>query len=214
MTTFNLTQVPSTITMELRSNTAIFQSPLLGSVQTLDRGGMKWIAQYNYNNISAAKRGELMGLVASLRGQANRLRISVYDNPIRGVYGATPLVDGAAQTGSTLDIKGCPANTTNWIRAGDYFSVVVNGEHELKMCTADASSDGSGLITGLAFEPRLRASPADSAIIQVEDGVLDKPEGVFYLSGTNVGWTSRPFQTTSELSSMTLLLTEDVFSTQ
>ena len=214
MTTFDLTQAPSTLNMELASNTAVFQSPLLGSVQTLDRGGMKWMAQYNYTNISAAKRGELMGLVASLRGQANRLRVSVYDNPIRGLYGGTPLVDGASQTGSTLNIKGCTINITNWIRAGDYFSVVVNGEHELKICTADANSDGTGLITGLAFEPRLRASPANSAIIQVEDGVLDKPEGVFYLTGTNVGWSSRPFQTTSELSSMTLLLTEDVFSTQ
>lgn len=214
MSTFNLTQVPTTLSMQLSANTAVFQSPLLGSVQILDRGGMKWLVDYTFSNISGAKRRELMGLVASLRGQANRLRVPVYDNPKGGAYGGVPLVDGASQTGSILSIKGCSNNITNWIRAGDYFSVVVNGEHELKICTQDNSSDGTGLIATLEFEPRLRASPLDSAVIFVEDGVLQKPEGIFYMSGSDVSWTSRPFQTASELSSMSLNMIEDVFATQ
>ncbi len=214
MTIFNLTQSPSVVAMELAANTAIFASGLLGSVQTLDRGGMKWLATYTYSNISGTKRRELLGLIASLRGQVNRLRVPVHDNPKGGAYGGTPLVDGAAQTGSVIAIKGCSNNITNWIRAGDYFSIVVNGEHELKMCIQDNSSDGGGLIATLEFEPRLRASPADSAVIFVEDGVLAKPEGIFYMTNSNKGWSSRPFQTTSELSSLGLNMTEDVFATQ
>ncbi len=214
MSTFDLTQVPSTLSMRLAGNTAIFPSPLIASAQTIDRGGLKWQATYNYSNISAAKRATLMGLLASLRAQANRLRVPVYDNPRRGLYGGTPLVDGASQTGSVIAIKGCSNNITNWIRAGDYFSVIVNGEHELKMCTQDNSSDGAGLIATLEFEPRLRASPADNAVIFVEDGTLQKPEGIFVLGVANVGWNSRPFQTTSELSQVVLSLIEDVFATQ
>ncbi len=214
MSNFDLTQIPSTLSMQLVANTALYPSPLVASAQTLDRGGLKWQAVYNYTNISAAKRATLMGLLARLRGQAHRLRVPIYDNPIRGLYGGTPLVDGASQTGSTVAIDGCSNNITNWIRAGDYFSMIVNGEHELKMCTVDASSNGSGQIATLDFEPRLRASPANDAVIFVEDGTLQKPEGIFVMGGSTVGWSSRPFQTTSELSQIVLNLMEDVFATQ
>ena len=213
MATIDLTEVPSTLSMTLMGNTGVYQSPLNGSAQTIDRGGLKWRAQYNYTNISKDRRARLMAIMARLRSQANRIRVSVYDNPKRGAYGGTPLVMGASQTGSSIDLDGLSNNITNWIRAGDYFSIDVNGEHELKMCTEDASSNGSGEIT-INFEPRLRESPLDNAAVFVEDGVLSKPQGVFLAQGSDLSWTSRPFQTASELSSITLTLMEDVFATQ
>ena len=203
--------VPSTVSMQLLGNTGLFPSPLVASAQTLDRGGLKWQLTYNYTNISKAKRAVLMGLLARLRGQAHRLSVPIYDNPKRGVYGGTPLVDAASQTGSTLSFDGAD-NVTNWIRAGDYFSVVVNGEHELKMCTVDLTTSGGG--GTLDFEPRLRASPLNNAIIHVEDGTLPKPEGIFVMQSSSVGWSSRPFQSSSELSQIVLSLVEDVFATQ
>jgi hypothetical protein len=206
-----MTQSPTSITMRLGGNTAVFQSPLTKSVQTLDRGGFKWEYILNFSNVSKDKRRELMGIIASLRAQANRLRVPVHDNPRGGGYGGTPLVLGGSQTGSSLNVDGV-TNKTNWIRAGDYFSVNVNGEHELKMCTADANSSG-GQVT-IAFEPRLRASPLNNAVIYVEDGALPKPTGVFHLRGPILGWSSRPFQGTSELSSITMDLVEDLFISQ
>ncbi len=128
MSVFDLTQVPTTVSMRPVGNTGLFPSPLIASAQTLDRGGQKWQAVYNYANISFAKRASLMGLLTRLRGQAHRLRVPVYDNPKRGAYGGTPLVFGASQTGSDIDLDGV-SNVTNWIRAGDYLSIVVNGEH-------------------------------------------------------------------------------------
>ncbi len=211
MSIFDLTEVPSTLSMQLLSNTGLSPSPLVASAQTLDRGGLKWQATYNYTNISKAKRAILMGLLARLRGQAHRVRLPIYDNPKRGAYGGTPLVVGGAQTGSTLLFDGAD-NVTDWIMAGDYFSVVVNGEHELKMCTVDLTTSAGG--GTLDFEPRLRASPANNAVIRVEDGALPKPEGVFVMSDSSVGWSSRPMQTTSELSQMVLSFIEDVFATQ
>lgn len=199
--------------MELLGNTGVFDSPLIASAQTIDRGGLKWKMDFTYSNISKAKRGALLGLIASLRGQANRLRVPVVDNPRQGAYGGTPLVAAASQTGSSIDLDGCTTGVTDWIKAGDYLSIDVNGEHELKMCTADASSDGGGLIT-IAFEPRLRASPLNNAVVYVQDGVLSPPEGIFVMAAANTGWTSRPFQLTSELSSLSLSLVEDVFATQ
>lgn len=213
MATYDLPASPTTVSLNLRGNTGLFPSPLVKSAQTLDRGGAHWEAVYNFTNISKDNRALMMGLIAKLRGQVNRVRLPVYDNPRRGAYGGTPLVDGASQTGNSINLKGLSNNITNWIREGDYFSVNVNGEHELKMATADASSDGTGLIT-ISFEPSLRASPANDAVVFVQDGVLSRPQGVFVLSDDVAGWSSQPFQSTSELSQIVLECLEDVFITQ
>ena len=214
MSIYDLTPVPRSSTMRPQGNTGLFPSPLIASATTLDRGGQKWHAVYNYPNISGPKRALLMGLIARLRGQAHRLRVPIYDNPRQGAYGGTPLVNGASQTGSAIAIDGLSNNITDWIKAGDYFSVEVNGEHELKMCTVDANSNGSGQIAVLNFEPRLRASPLNNAVIFVQDGILSRPQGIFVLSSGNAGWTSSPFQSTTEISQIVLAMTEDVFATQ
>jgi len=210
MAIFDLNQVPKFVTIELRSNTALYPSPLTASIQTLDRGGAKWRIVYTYDNLRDDNRGELMGLIASLRGQTNRLRVPVFDNPSRGAYGGSPNVDGASQTGSSIDIKGCSNNITDWIKAGDYFSINVNGEHELKMATADASSNGSGLIT-VSFEPRLRDSPLNSAVIYVGDGG-NVPQGIFMLAESAASWSTRPGIAQRMATSLEML--EDVFATQ
>lgn len=213
MATYDLSITPNTMSMHLRGNTGLYPSPLIASAQTLDRGGLKWAAILNYTALHHDKRGEMLGFLASLNAQVNRFRISVQDNPKRGSYGGTPLVNGGSQTGYSLDIDGCSSSVTNWIRAGDYFSVVVNGEHELKMCTADANSSGGGAVT-ISFVPKLRASPLNNAIVWVEDGVLGVPKGVFALENPNIGWSSVPFQSGSHLSQVTINAVEDVFATQ
>lgn len=211
MTTFDLNQVPSNVTMEIVGNTGLFGAPLVASAQTLARS-TKWNARYTFNVLRANDRADLMGTIAALLGQQNRLRVSVFDNPKRGVNGGTPLVDGGSQTGFSLNIKGATFNAVNWIRKGDYFSVFVGAEHELKMATVDASADGAGLVV-LSFAPRLRAAPLDDAVIFVEDGVLTKPQGIFVLENADTGWQSRP-GFPSKISSMSLSMTEDVFATQ
>ncbi len=203
-------KAPNTVRMDLVGNTGLFPSPLIASAQTLDRGGLKWRYAMNLNNLQDADRGPLMGLMASLRSQANRLRVEVFDNPKRGGYGGTPLVNGASQTGSSINLDGV-TNKTNWIRAGDYISIDVNGDHELKMCTADANSAGAAVTVN--FEPRLRASPLNNAAVFVEDGALSIPEGIFVLADSIVGWTSKPHQT-GHLMDAQLVLIEDVFATQ
>lgn len=210
MTTFDLNVTPTTIAMQLASNTGLSVSSMISSGQSTDRQGYKWHAQLTFSTLVTDDRADLMGTLAALRGQANRLRVKVKDNPNRGTYGGTPLVDGAAQTGSSLLLKGA-GTVTNWIRKGDYFSVIVNGEPELKMATADANSS-AGAVT-VAFEPRLRAAPADSAVIYVEDGVLTVPSGIFLLKNPINGWASKAFSN-GQISSTTLDLIEDVFATQ
>jgi hypothetical protein len=210
MATFDFTTAPTSVSLALLSNTGLFPSPLIASAQTIDRGGAKWRYVLNFGAVSGDRRAEVLAAIARCKGQANRLRIPVYDNPKRGGYGGNPLVNGGSQTGNSLNVDGV-TNKSNWIRAGDYFSVVVNGEHELKMCTADANSSG-GTVT-ISFEPPLRASPLNNATVWVEDG-SDVPEGVFLLENVTQGWSSQPHNSSSHLTQASLQFIEDVFATQ
>lgn len=212
MSILDLSQVPNYVVMELVGNTAIYSSALTGAAQTVDRGGFHWSLAYTFTALRNDDRADLLGTIVGLRSQANRLRIPVYDNPKRGAYGGTPLVAGASQTGSSIDLDGCSVSVTNWIRKGDYFSIDVNGEHELKMASDDASSDATGAIT-IPFEPRLRASPLDNAAVFVEDGVLSKPNGIFVLGEPNLQWSSRP-GSPNKTTAVTITATEDMFATQ
>ena len=211
MTVYALNQTPTSVRVGMIGNTGLATSGLIGSAQTIDRQGLKWSFAYGFAELRGDDRADLLGTIALLRTQAHRLRVPVFDNPNRGAYGGTPLVNGASQTGNTLTIDGASLSVTNWIRKGDYFSVIVGTEPELKMATADANSDGAGNVT-LTFEPKLRASPSDGAAIHVQDGVLTKPAGVFMLAANEIDWES--FKHRGLHTNITLELIEDVFATQ
>ena len=211
MTTYTISVTPNSMSMQLAANSATFVSPLNGSVQTIDRDGMKWVAQLNYINLQTDDRAAMMALIAKVRGQEHRIQVKAFDNPARGNYGGTPVVAGGSQTGNSLNIDGASFTVTDWIKEGDYFAVDVNGSLELKMATADASSDGGGNVT-LQFEPKLRASPLDNASVYVAT-TFTKPSGVFMLSNATNGWDSMP-GSSGPLTSLTLNLVEDVFISQ
>jgi len=212
MAIYDLDICPQSATISLIANTALYASPLIGSAQTTDRQAMKWKIQYTYDNVSTDQRGELMALIAAVRGQSNRLRVMVHDNPARGAGGGSPLVNGAGQTGNTLTIDGATPSVTNWIRAGDYFSVIVNGEPELKIAILDEDSSGGGSCI-LTFEPKLRDSPADNAFIYTEPNGIAIPRGIFVMENPENGWQSLP-NSTGPISAFTLSMIEDVFATQ
>lgn len=197
MTTYTFPSItPNATRTELLSNTSVFISPITGATQTLDRGGERWQMTMTFTNLTGANRADLQAYLAKLNGQQHRLSVPNHAEANRGAFGGTPLVKGASQTGNSLNVDGCSLTVTNWIRAGDWFGV--NGE--LKLCTADASSDGAGDIT-ISFVPRLRAAPSDNAAITTSGAT-----GTFILSQPNVSWSDRP----GGLSDLTVSCVEDI----
>lgn len=197
MTTYAFPSItPSSTVWELVSNTAVFRSPLSGALQTLDRGGEVWRVRMTFQNLTGADKAVLKAFLAKLNGQQHRFTVYDHGNVQRGAFGGTPLVAGAGQTGNTLNIDGCSTTVTNWIRAGDMFAV--NGE--LKMCVADANSDGGGAAT-LTFVPRLRTAPANNDPITTTN-----PTGTFILEDNVSGWDNRP----GDFSAFTVSAIEDI----
>lgn len=80
--------------------------------------------------------------------------------------GASPLVAGGSQTGTTLNIDATSCSTTGYGKAGDLFTVA--GDTKVYILTADVDSDASSTAT-LTFEPALVTSPANNAAITWQD---------------------------------------------
>jgi len=133
--------------------------------QVRSKGAHRWIIEAELpDNLTRAEAAPIAAFLAALRGQYTAFDIALpVIGTTRGAGGGTPLVDGAAQTGRTVNTKGWP-NSTAILKAGDF--VIFAGHYKVYMLTADASSDGSG-DAALSLEPALFASPADGAAVTV-----------------------------------------------
>lgn len=147
----------------LETNTQKFESPINKSVQTIQLGGARWRADYTLRPMNKADAAKWIAFFLKLRGMSETFYGFDPDwITNRGAMGGTPLVNGAGQTGNTLNIDGCTANVTNWLRAGDYFAA----GGELKRLTADVNTNGSGQAT-LSFEPYFRNAPSDNSAVTI-----------------------------------------------
>lgn len=86
----------------------------------------------------------------------------------RGSWGGTPLVNGAGQTGNTLNIDGLPANTVNVVRQGDFINLGTGSSTRLYKVLDNADSNASGEAT-LTIWPSLRSSPGDNAAVTYQN---------------------------------------------
>ena len=189
MTTYTFPAIaPNTSDLKIVSNVRAFVSPLTGYTQTASRQGTRWEMAHGFTSLEGQERAIMKAFTARMNGNVHRALI--YDHSYhgaRGALGGTPLVDGAAQTGETLDIKGMSNNVTGIFKAGDYFSFLnANGNYELKMILTDANSNGTGLVT-VTFSPEIHHSPADEATI-----VTTNPAGTFMLATAEAAWSNRP----------------------
>lgn len=199
MTTYSyptLSRAPNSMVVEYRANTDTFISPITGAIQTVDRGGEHLVATLTYSNLQTADRALLIGFLAKLNGQQHRVTLPFHAVDNQGAFGGTPLVNGASQTGTSIDIDGASGTVTGWIKAGDVFSF--NGE--MKICTADANSDAGGNVT-ISFSPRIRTSPANNDPVETT-----APSGTFMLANPRQSWNYKP----NSFSDFTIQFVEDI----
>ena len=152
-----------------------------------------------FSNLSGSERAELQAFIAKMDGQTHRMRLEDYGRVRNGAATSpqTVLVDGASQTGSSIDLDGATASVTNFFKAGDYLSF----NNELHMVTADASSDASGDIT-VNIAPPIRKPTDDNDAVQIFS-----PFGVFMMTNTP-RWSTE----STYISSITIEAIEDVLA--
>jgi len=151
----------SSVEFGLQNNNQVFESPLSNSIQVSELTGARWYATFNLPPMKKDNALEYIGFLQRLQGRVHSF--FGYDanhrSPSGTIAGSTLLVNGADQTGTSLILDG-GANSTLVLKAGDFFSV----NNELKMVTANATTDSSGDVT-VNFVPSLRSSPSNDASI-------------------------------------------------
>lgn len=164
----------------------LFGGPVLaglgGEDQFLNRLGARFQLDVTTPRLKPEPDGRLW-IAALLKAWMTGERVS-FPFPQPGLAIGTPgsaLVDGAAQTGSTLNLK---AMTPGYVvRKGQFFNVVDGGRRYVYESDIDQAVDGAGKLAA-AINPMIRVSPADGATAEFLNPLI---EGL--LIGEQRSWT-------------------------
>lgn len=141
-------------------------SPFTLQQQVQDWGGRYWSYSFDMRITQGDDGRRLSAFFARLGGKSGRFLWREQSAFRRGVHMlGMPVVDGAGQSGTTLQTAGWTPQT-QVMSAGDLFSVGQGVETRLYQIVEDAESNAQGEAE-LEFVPRLRMPPADNAYIEI-----------------------------------------------
>lgn len=150
-----------------------FQSQFNGYYQGIAYGGDAWAASLSFK-LPYKTDGRLLSsflLEAGEEGARFMLPNPIYAR--QGSAAGTPVINGGAQTGKTLNIKGLTASAAGVFLIGDMLQLATG--QLIQVTKADVNADASGDAT-VNFQPVLRSSPADNSAI-----ISDTPQAKFRL---------------------------------
>lgn len=172
--------------IELRAINAVAysRSPFTFAGQAHAYSGQMWTADITLKPMRRSDAEQWIAWLISLRGQFGTFLLN---DPLgctpRGSAGGTPLVNGSAQTGNLINIDGCTASQTGWLKAGDYVQFGSGSSASLHKVLEDVDTDGSGETT-LEIWPSVRTAPADNSTV-----VTSSAKGLFRLSSNEQAWS-------------------------
>lgn len=152
-------------------------SPFTLEKQIQTHQGMLWRAGITLAPMKRAEAETWRSFFLKLNGKQGTFLLGDLGAKLpRGIATGVPLVDGAGQSGQELNTKGWTTGVTGILLAGDYIQIGTGLTSRLYKVLDDVDSDGGGLAT-FDIWPRLRESPADNAVI-----VVNEAKGLFRLS--------------------------------
>jgi len=158
--TFPATPKPQSMSWRLVMPSQTNISEWTGRRQTVASNRGWWECQFTLPPLVGVTRvNPWRSFVVQARGQVNDFQVPV-DPTAQSAVVATPLINGAGQTGRSLASDGWPVSSTV-LQAGQFLTI----NNQLLQLTANVVSNASGQAT-LSFEPPIRVSPADNAAIE------------------------------------------------
>jgi hypothetical protein len=168
-----ITELPITLVSglerRLTTTATAMTSPFTGTQEVQDWGGEWWEYQVTMALTRPPDGRRLSAFFAALGGVRGRF---LFCDPSIEPPGNTGLgvVAGANQSGNALHTASWLVNTPLF-QAGDFFSLGADAATRLYQITEDVASDQIGTAT-LRFVPRLRASPANGAPLEIANPKL------------------------------------------
>lgn len=156
---------PDSAESDISHNVSKAVSPFTGSEQGVALPGDKWVLTFNYKDLGPSYGRQFKAIKAMLRGGAEVAHIHDLSYiPRRLVEPGAPLINGANQAGTLLNVDGVTPNTTVY-EFGDQISYLCSdGCFRMHMVTGPAVSDGLGQVK-IPIMPPLRNPPVDNAAV-------------------------------------------------
>lgn len=173
MTTITLpsTPKPQSMSWTLKQPAQNNISTWTGARQVLPSGRGWWECQITYPPIvGTTSFNAWRAFIALMRGAANDVQIPV-DPTAQSAIANTMSVNGAGQTGRSINVDGLP-NSTTVLVAGQFVTI----GNQLLQLTANVTTNGTGQAT-ISFEPSIRSAPADNAVVEFKN-----PYALMYLT--------------------------------
>ena len=140
-------------TFGLQRAVSVTMSPFTYQEQVYQHEGERWSGLYTLPPMLKNHAAIWLSFLMKLRGRRGTFKAGDQDRKtIQGATVGTVLVNGAGQTGNSINVDGVGATVTGAFKAGDYITI----QDRLYMVTDDANSNGSGEAT-LYIEPALRS---------------------------------------------------------
>ena len=170
-----------------KSVTAKSESPFTLQQQILNWGGQRLEATITIPPCKRDLAEEWVAFLLSLKGHVGTFFLN--DPNCTSSQGAATgladfiLVNGANQTGSTLNVDGLTTEITDYFKAGDYIQIGLNSEYGLYKVLQDVDSNSLGEAI-LSVWPDVRTAPPDNTSI-----ITSSPKGIFRLKNPDVSWS-------------------------
>ena len=160
------TIAPSRIELAMQVSISVNRSPFTFTAQTQKFSGDCWVAGITLPMMERTDAECWICFLMKLKGQYGHFRMGdPLSTSLRGAgSGDSPLVNGADQTGTSLDTDGWTISTSDIVLRGDFIQI---GSYLYKVLDSE-DSNGSGEAT-LEIWPPLRSAPADDAPIVITD---------------------------------------------
>jgi hypothetical protein len=151
--------------LTLRRGSIVLRSRYTGKRQTLVLPYALWVFEGKLVPVEGTDAADWRGFLVDLDGQANTFRLPVPGTvgPSSGYSGPEATVDGAGQSGRTINLTGITPNAV-YLRRGDYITI----NDELKVVQANVSANALGKAT-VDFKPRLRKSPPNGSVTKTRN---------------------------------------------
>jgi hypothetical protein len=176
----------ASITLMTENAVAISTSPFTYQQQVVAHPGQRWAASINLPSMKRQDAEAWVAFLVSLKGQIGTFLLGDPNcktaRGSAGVTPGTPVVNGAGQTGSSINIDGLPLSATGYLLPGDYIQLGSASSASLYKVLTQVNTNGSGE-AAIDIWPNLRSAPADDAVVTVANTV-----GRFRLSSNTTQW--------------------------
>ena len=166
-----------TVSIRPFSRVGVFASEFTGQQQVYAHAGQFLFCEIAFPQM---KRSDAAPIIAALQSLQGARGTFYFGDPAwyqpQGVGTGTPTINGASQTGTSINTTGWTSSQTGILKAGDWIQIGTGSTRQLCMVLVDANSDGSGQAT-LELFPRVRTAFASGTSITVSN-----PTGVWRLT--------------------------------